>query len=128
MGKTETKLNAIRVQGPSTADILTNTVDWYYEFETNTGFRAGERVAVEIPTVNNKIERLVVPTSSVLHDIHGGQWIYENIREHDYARRRVRVLRFANQLAVLAAGPKVGAKIVTDGAAELFGTEFMTGK
>ena len=38
-------------------------------------------------------------------------------------RRRVQVSRVAGDQAVLATGPAVGSKIVTVGAAELFGTE-----
>jgi cobalt-zinc-cadmium efflux system membrane fusion protein len=40
----------------------------------------------------------------------------------------VEVRRVVNSLAVLARGPAVGAKVVTAGAAEIFGTEFGTGK
>ena len=45
------------------------------------------------------------------------------IGDRAYARRRVVVRYVANGLAVLAAGPPVGTAVVTDGAAELFGTE-----
>ena len=83
---------------------------------------------MEIPTAASKVESLVVPFNAVLHDIHGGQWVYEAIAPHTYTRRRVQVTRLVGDVAALASGPAVGAKIVTDGAAELFGTEFMTGK
>jgi hypothetical protein len=65
---------------------------------------------------------------AVPHDIHGGTWVYENIAPQQYARRRVEVRRVVKSLAVLVRGPTVGAKVVTAGAAELFGTEFGTGK
>lgn len=90
--------------------------------------RAGERVAVEILLRDSASEHLVVPFNAVLHDIHGGQWVYEAIAPHTYTRRRVQVSRLAGGDAVLASGPAVGSKVVTDGSAELFGTEFMTGK
>jgi hypothetical protein len=107
---------------------LINTVDWYYALPADTTLRAGERVAVEIPTAESKEEHLVIPFNSVLHDIHGGQWVYERTAEHTYTRRRVQVARLAAADAILSTGPAVGANIVTDGSAELFGTEFMTGK
>ncbi len=69
-----------------------------------------------------------MPFGAVLHDIQGGQWVYVQTGEHTYARRRVQVARLAGVDAVLASGPPVGSKVVTDGAAELFGTEFVTGK
>ena len=116
------------VAGPLTANALTHTVDWYYEVPATSATRAGERLAVEIPLRDSAIEQSVVPFNAVLHDIHGGQWVYEMIAPHTYARRRIQVARLAGDLAVLATGPAVGAQIVTDGSAELFGTEFMTGK
>jgi hypothetical protein len=119
---------AAPVAGPATANPVNATVDWYYELPAAAEARAGERVAVEIPLRDSSDEVRVVPFTAVLHDIHGGQWVYEAISAHTYTRRRVQVARIAGADAVLARGPAVGANIVTDGAAELFGTEFMTGK
>jgi hypothetical protein len=61
-------------------------------------------------------------------DINGGTWVYENVGEHKFARQRVAVKYVADSLAVLDRGPAVGAKVVTEGAAELFGTEFFVAK
>lgn len=119
---------AAPVRGPLTANAATATVDWFYELPEGLELRPGERVAVEIPTSASQVESLVVPFAAVLHDIHGGQWVYEAMAPHTYTRRRVQVARLVGNDAVLASGPALGAKIVTDGAAELFGTEFMTGK
>lgn len=116
------------VAGPPTANALTNTIDWYFELPADARLRPGERVSVEIPLRDSTTEHLVAPFSAVLHDIHGGQWVYEQIAPHTYARRRIQVARLAGDVAVFATGPAAGTKIVTDGSAELFGTEFMTGK
>lgn len=116
------------VAGPPTANALTSTIDWYYELPADTVLRAGERVAVEIPTADAKLEAPVIPFNAVLHDIHGGQWVYAQTADHTYTRKRIQVARLAGSDAVLSSGPPAGTKIVTDGAAELFGTEFMTGK
>ena len=120
--------SAAPVRGPQTANAATATVDWYYKMPAGMTARAGERVAVEILLRDSASEHLVVPFNAVLHDIHGGQWVYEAIAPHTYTRRRVQVSRLAGGDAVLASGPAVGSKVVTDGSAELFGTEFMTGK
>jgi hypothetical protein len=122
------KLTVKPVSGPPTANALTNTIDWYYELPTDTKLRAGERVAVEISTLESKLEALVIPFNAVLHDINGGQWVYAQTAEHTYTRKRIQVARLAGSNAILTTGPAVGTKIVTDGSAELFGTEFMTGK
>ncbi len=124
----DTGQSAKPAAGPPTANAIANTVDWYYELPADTKLRAGERVAVELPTLDSKAESLVLPFNAVLHDIHGGQWVYEQTADHTYTRRRIQVARLAGSDAVLSSGPPVGRKIVTDGSAELFGTEFMTGK
>jgi hypothetical protein len=116
------------VTGPPTANALTNTVDWYYQLPATSTLRAGERIAVEISTPDSQQEQLVIPFNAVLHDIHGGQWVYVQTAEHAYTRKRIQVARIAGAEAVLATGPAAGSKIVTDGSTELFGTEFMTGK
>jgi len=116
------------VAGPSTANALTSTVDWYYQLPADSTLRAGERIAVELATLDSQEERLVIPFNAVLHDIHGGQWVYAQTAEHTYTRKRIQVARLAGHEAVLASGPAVGTKLVTEGSAELFGTEFMTGK
>jgi cobalt-zinc-cadmium efflux system membrane fusion protein len=73
-------------------------------------------------------ESLVVPYASILYDLNGGAWVYEAMGKHVFARRRVVVDHVVGPEAVLALGPKPGTKVVTDGAAELFGTEFGGGK
>ncbi len=120
--------SAAPVAGPPTANALTNTVDWYYQLPADSKLRAGERIAVEIPTPESQEEHLVIPFNAVLHDIHGGQWVYAQTSEHAYTRKRIQVARLSGADAVLASGPAAGTKIVTNGSAELFGTEFMTGK
>ena len=128
LGSPGTSQSAPPVTGPPTANALTNTVDWYYTLPPDTKLRSGERVAVEIATLDSKIESLVLPFHAVLHDIHGGQWVYAQTAPHTYTRRRIQVTRLAGSEAVLSSGPPAGTLIVTDGSAELFGTEFMTGK
>lgn len=116
------------VAGPPTANATANTIDWYYALPADSKLRAGERIAIEIPAREHQQEALVIPFNAVLHDIHGGQWVYAKTGEHAYTRRRIQVARIAGKDAILASGPLAGTTIVTDGSAELFGTEFMTGK
>ena len=114
---------------PPTANALASTVDWYFELEDpQRQRRPSERVEVRVPVLGASEERLIAPWAGVLHDIHGGQWIYEQTGPTTFARRRVQVVRVVGADAVLASGPAVGAKIVTDGSAELFGIEFGPGK
>jgi hypothetical protein len=72
-------------------------------------------------------EGLVVPWSAVVHDINGGAWVYERVREQTYARRAIEVRSVVGDAAALRSGPQRGAQVVKTGAAELFGTEFGVG-
>jgi RND family efflux transporter MFP subunit len=116
------------VNAPPTANPLNDTADLYFEMANGDGsLRPGQKMGVTLSERTTE-EGLVVPWSAVLHDTNGGTWVYENTAPQQYVRRRVQVLRVVNSLAVLARGPAVGAKVVTAGAAEIFGTEFGTGK
>jgi multidrug efflux pump subunit AcrA (membrane-fusion protein) len=70
---------------------------------------------------------LVVPDKAVLYDIHGATWVYEDLGGNAYARRRIEVARHVGERAVVSRGLSEGMKVVTSGAAELFGTEFGAG-
>ncbi|MDR4503515.1 MAG: efflux RND transporter periplasmic adaptor subunit [Candidatus Scalindua sp.] len=116
------------VDGPLLSDPATASSDLFFEI-SNPGlvFRSGERVTVLLKLLGSG-ERLVVPWSAVLYDIHGGNWVYVNTSPYTYARRRVEISSVIDGLAVLTRGLKRGDEVVTTGAAELFGTEFWVGK
>ena len=128
-GGTESRTQtAKRIAAPPSADPFSSTVDLYYELANWEGtLHPGERVSVTLP-LKDEGESLIVPWAAVLHDIHGTTWVYERTDPQVFRRRRVLVRYTAGDLAVLAAGPDVGTEVVVDGTAELFGTEFGTGK
>ncbi len=116
------------VRTTPSASALTTTVDLYYEVENHDGkLRPNQPVGVTLP-LKGEAESLVVPYAAVLYDLNGGAWVYESMGKQVYARRRVIVDHVVGPEAVLARGPKPGTKVVTDGAAELFGEEFKSGK
>lgn len=111
------------VEAPPSANPLAATMDLYYALENSDGrFTPGQRVGVTL-TMQESGDSLTVPWSAVLHDVNGGTWVYEQAGERSYKRRRVVVRYVAEELAVLAAGPSEGTKVVTEGALELFGAE-----
>lgn len=111
------------IAGPPSANADAATVDLFYELSDGRGLRPAEKVAVAIERRSEE-ETLVVPWSAIVHDIHGGEWLYERTAPHSFARRRVQVAGVNDDEALLASGPRPGAEIVADGAAELFGVEF----
>lgn len=116
------------VTAPPSADPSTAAVDLYYAVANAGGaLRPGQRVGVRVPLTSD-VERLVVPKGALLHDAYGGSWVYEARDAHTFVRRRVSVVDLVDDVAVLDHGPPTGTRVVTAGAAELFGTEFGTGK
>ncbi len=115
------------VVAPPSADPLAATVDLFYAFAPGaTPLRQGERVRVSIPGTAPE-SALSVPWSSVITDVHGGQWVYETTGPGVYVRRRVAVLRVEGDRAILTRGPREGTTVVAVGVAELYGTEFGAG-
>lgn len=112
------------VAAPPSANTLAGTVDLYYALDNrDRSFRVGQRVSVDLPMAGRN-EGLTVPSSAVLRDIYGGEWVYRRTAKDTFVRQRVEVASEANGHALLARGLESGAEIVSVGAAELFGTEF----
>ena len=112
------------VIAPPTGDPLAATIHLYYQVENRDHpLRPGQRVGVTLPLKGTEAS-LIVPRSSLIRDAYGGTWVYVNVAPHTYARARVFVDRVVGDLAALLHGPKVGAKVVALGAAELYGAEF----
>jgi hypothetical protein len=119
----EARHSAKPVIAPPSADAAAASVDLFFELDNpDQRFQLGEKVGATL-ALKTAEQSLVVPWASVLTDINGGSWVYENPADNQFVRRRVQVRHVSGNLAVLANGPPVGAKIVTDGAVELFGTE-----
>lgn len=116
------------IVAPPSANPIAATVDLFYEVDNYNGeLRPGQKVAVTLP-LKGQEESLVVPKAAVLFDIHGGSWVYAKVGPQTFLRRRVEVQYVSGPLAVMSQGPGPGTEVVTDGAAELFGTEFGFGK
>jgi len=69
-------------------------------------------------------QRKIVPYAAVLYDPNGETWAYTNPEPLTFVRHRIGVDYIDGDLAVLLEGPPSGMKVVTVGAAELFGAEF----
>ena len=110
------------------ADPESVTADLFYELSnTDLAYRPGQRVSVTLALKASE-RSLVVPYSSILYDMFGGAWVYQNTEPQVYVRRRVELRHVLDELAILSRGPAAGAKVVSAGGAELFGTEFGVGK
>ena len=119
----EPKLNAKPAAAPPSANPLFGTVDLFYQLDNLDGkFSPGQRVGVTL-TFRSEPTSLTVPWKAVVTDLYGGTWVYEQTAERTFVRQRVLVRYVHGDTAVLASGPAAGTKVVTAGAAELFGAE-----
>lgn len=124
LGDQGTGRQARPVRAAPSANAVAGTVDLYYSLPNRDGvYRVGQRVAVDIP-VSGSTGGLAIPSAAILRDIHGGEWVYQRTAKNMFVRQRVEVGSEADGQALVARGLTSGADIVTDGAAELFGTEF----
>ena len=82
----------------------------------------GQRLGVTVSLADAK-ESLSVPWSAVVFDIHGGNWVYEQVAPHKYARKRVVVSHTNGTDAVLVSGPAAATKVVMTGVQQLFASE-----
>jgi RND family efflux transporter MFP subunit len=127
LGVTDAPLPATRATAPLQGDPSAASVSLYYALAKGSNtLRPGERVLVELPLKSTE-KGLVVPDASILYDIHGATWVYEDLGDFRYARRRIEVARHAGNRAIVSRGLAEGTRVVTAGAAELFGTEFGAG-
>ncbi len=89
--------------------------------------RAVERLGIQTkPVLAGKVgnaTRLVVPYGALLYDAKGDTWVYVNPAPLDYVREPVTVDHIEGDQAVLTDGPPEGTRVVSVGAAELYGTE-----
>ena len=119
---------AAPIAAPPTADLATAGVDLFYRLaNADASLRPGQRVSVRVPLTAGA-EHLVVPRGAVLFDALGGTWVYEARAGGVFVRQRVTLIDTVVETAVLGQGPTSGTRVVTTGAAELFGTEFGVGK
>jgi hypothetical protein len=66
----------------------------------------------------------VIPYAAVVYDTDGSSWTYVQTAADTYMRQRITVTVIRGEVALLSAGPPVGAPVVTVGSAELLGTEY----
>jgi RND family efflux transporter MFP subunit len=118
---------ARRVAAPPTSTPTAAAVDLTFELPSSAALQPGERVNVRLVQKGAEIAT-VVPHSALLHDIHGGTWVYVRTAPHAYARQRVEVQDVVGNAVLLSRGPAVNTPVVSTGAAELYGVEFGVGK
>lgn len=88
---------------------------------------AEQRLDITTTTVEQVNGMAVVPNAAVIVDPHGGFWVYTNPEPQAFMRAAIEIDHEADRLAYLTDGPPVGTRVVTLGAAELYGAELGIG-
>ena len=91
----------------------------HVEFTPEGAKRTGLRTEV----VERTGRRVSVPYAALLYDPEGKTYVYTSPKELHYVKAEVRVARVESGRVVLARGPPPGTRVVTTGAAEVYGTE-----
>ncbi|WP_031497809.1 efflux RND transporter periplasmic adaptor subunit [Bryobacter aggregatus] len=113
---------------PPSADPLAVTADLYFELpNSDLMLRPGHRLSVSLPLQSQTRKGLAAPASSLIYDSYGGTWVYVQAGPQLYRRQRVDLIETAGSTVYFARGVSAGMRVVTAGAAELFGTEFGAG-
>jgi hypothetical protein len=100
----------------------------YYRIASDAAeLKMGHRVLVEVPYHGNGKSHKVIPYSAILYDQEGDEWVYVNPEPSVYLRAEIDVAYIEGDKVFLSEGPDVGTKVVTVGAAELYGTELKIG-
>jgi hypothetical protein len=64
-----------------------------------------------------------MPYSALVYDTNGRAWAYTSPEQLTFVRSRLTIERIEEQNVFLLDGPPPGTRVVTVGAAELYGTE-----
>ena len=84
---------------------------------------AAQRLGLTTTEVSASGSETTVPYSAILYDKKGATWAYTNPEGLVFVRAEVTVDDVARGVAYVDAGPDAGTKVVTVGAAELWGVE-----
>lgn len=93
--------------------------------------RAAQRLDIQTGEVTDEqiagATKRVIPYGAVFYDSMGTAWAYTNPEPLVYVRAELKIDRIEGDRAILAEGPDAGTRIVSVGAALLYGTEFGVG-
>lgn len=104
---------------PEAAAVTVTEVDGSDLHRVTLSEGAAERLGIETAAVTAD----GIPYSALLYDASGATWTYTNPEGLVFVRELVEVERIDGDVARLASGPATDTRVVTVGAAELWGAE-----
>jgi hypothetical protein len=119
-GCTEVETETATGYEPSTLKPVKGEEDLQRVTFTAEGAR---RVDLQTALVRRSAKHTVVPYASLIYDPEGKTFVYTSPKPLEYLREEVEVDRIEDNRVLLSNGPPAGTKVVTVGAAEVYGTE-----
>ncbi len=86
--------------------------------------RAVERIDLHTEKVTEKMGMKVVPYASIIYDPQGVVWVYTMPKDRVFIRAEIEVDHITGDDVFLNAGPALGTRVATAGAAEIYGAEY----
>ena len=88
---------------------------------------AAERVGLQTGPVVASDRGVAVDYAALIYDKKGQSWVYTVLQPLTFVRMKVTVDRIEGNRATLSVGPAPGVRVVTTGAAEVYGAELDIG-
>jgi hypothetical protein len=85
---------------------------------------AAKRTGLQTAPIRQNGEGRNMPYAALIYDAEGNTYAYTAPEPLTFVRKEIEIDRVDGDSVVLSAGPPAGTKVVTVGAAEVYGTEF----
>jgi hypothetical protein len=85
---------------------------------------AAKRVGLQTAPIRQNGEGKIMPYAALIYDAEGNAYAYTAPEALTFVRKEIEIDRVDGDSVVLSDGPPAGTKVVTVGAAEVYGTEF----
>jgi ABC-type oligopeptide transport system substrate-binding subunit len=119
-GCTEVETETATGYEPSTLEPVKGNEDLQRVTFTAEG---AKRVDLQTAAVRSSGAHKVVPYAALIYDPEGKTYVYTSPKPLEYLRDEVKVDRIEGDRVLLSRGPPAGTRVVTVGAAEVYGTE-----
>jgi hypothetical protein len=119
-GCTEVETETATGYEPSTLEPVKGNDDLQRVTFTAEG---AKRVDLQTAAVRRSGAQKVVPYAALIYDPEGKTYVYTSPKPLEYLRAEVKVDRIEGDRVLLSRGPPAGTRVVTVGAAEVYGTE-----
>jgi hypothetical protein len=119
-GCTEVETETATGYEPSTLEPVKGNEDLQLVTFTEEG---AKRVDLQTAAVRRSGTHSVVPYAALIYDPEGKTYVYTSPKPLEYLRAEVKVDRIEGDRVLVSRGPPAGTRVVTVGAAEVYGTE-----